>query len=48
MSVLIGRDSQIGVALAGRLGLGEYKREGHDLAGPCVACKSSDAFRLHQ
>ncbi len=48
MSVLIGRDSQIGVALAGRIGLGEYKRDGHDLAGPCVACKSSDAFRLHQ
>ncbi|MGQ9686827.1 MAG: hypothetical protein ACUVT2_11050 [Thiobacillaceae bacterium] len=23
------------------------KREGHDLAGPCIACKSSDAFRLH-
>ncbi len=47
MSVLINRDSQIGVALAGRLGLGEYKREGHDLAGPCISCKSSDAFRLH-
>lgn len=48
MSVLIDRDSQIGIALAARLGLGEYKREGHDLAGPCVACNSSDAFRLHQ
>jgi hypothetical protein len=48
MSVLIDHDSQIGVALAARLGFGEYKREGHDLAGPCVACNSSDAFRLHQ
>lgn len=48
MSILIDRDSQIGVALAARLGFGEYKREGHDLAGPCVACNSSDAFRLHQ
>lgn len=47
MSVRINRDSQIGLALAGQLGLGEYKREGHDFAGPCVSCKSSDAFRLH-
>jgi hypothetical protein len=39
---------QIGIELAYRLGLGDYKREGHDLAGSCVACKSSDAFRLHQ
>ena len=48
MSTPINPDSQIGVDLALRLGLGEYKREGHDLAGACVACKSSDAFRLHQ
>ncbi len=48
MSTPINPDSQIGIDLAHRLGLGEYKREGHDLAGPCVACKSSDAFRLHQ
>ncbi|MCC6493488.1 MAG: hypothetical protein IT424_10750 [Pirellulales bacterium] len=48
MTIPIGPNSQIGIALAGSLGLGEYKREGHDLAGPCVACKSSDAFRLHQ
>ncbi|MCH7752857.1 MAG: hypothetical protein IH898_11975, partial [Planctomycetes bacterium] len=44
----IDKDSQIGIALASHLGLGEYKRVGHDLAGPCVACKSSDAFHLHQ
>lgn len=40
-------DSEVGVALAERLGLALAKREGHDLAGPCIACKSSDAFRLH-
>ena len=37
----------IGVILAERLGLSLPKREGHDLAGPCIACPSSDAFRLH-
>ena len=37
----------MGVILASRLGLPLKKREGHDLAGPCIACKSSDAFRLH-
>ena len=37
-----------GVVLAERLGLIVSKREGHDLAGPCIACQSSDAFRLHQ
>ena len=42
-----GKDSQIGIVLANRLGLCLNKREGHDLAGPCIACKSSDAFRLH-
>jgi hypothetical protein len=40
-------DGEIGLALADRLGLTFKKREGHDLAGPCIACKSSDAFRLH-
>lgn len=39
-------NSELGVALAARLGLKLDKREGHDLAGPCIACKSSDAFRL--
>lgn len=48
MSTPTNSDSQIGVNLAQRIGLGNYKREGHDLAGPCVGCKSSDAFRLHQ
>ncbi|MEQ9379381.1 MAG: hypothetical protein RJP95_00850 [Pirellulales bacterium] len=38
----------IGVALAKRLGLKVDKVEGHDLAGPCISCKSSDAFRLHK
>lgn len=48
MSVAINRDSQVGVMLANRLGLRMDKEEGHDLAGPCIVCKSSDAFRLHQ
>ena len=47
MLIVPGPDSEIGIALANRLGLALNKREGHDLAGPCVACKSSDAFRLH-
>ena len=38
----------VGTELANRLGLTITKREGHDLAGPCVHCKSSDAFRVHQ
>jgi hypothetical protein len=41
-------NSQIGIQLNERLGLQLPRREGHDLAGPCIACKSSDAFRLHQ
>jgi len=48
VSVAPDRDSQVGIVLAGRLGLKTNKHEGHDLAGPCIACKSSDAFRLHQ
>ena len=48
MTVVVNNDSQIGVALANRLGLKINKTEGHDLAGPCISCKSSDAFRLHQ
>ena len=47
MLIVPGPNSEVGVALASRLGLSLNKREGHDLAGPCVACKSSDAFRLH-
>jgi hypothetical protein len=41
-------NGQTGVDLAQRLGLQMNRREGHDLAGPCIACNSSDAFRLHQ
>ncbi len=48
MTVSVNLNSQIGVDLANRLGLPLNRREGHDLAGACIACKSSDAFRLHQ
>jgi len=48
VTVHVNGASQHGIQLAERLGLTITKREGHDLAGPCVACKSSDAFRLHQ
>jgi hypothetical protein len=48
MSVTLDRDSQVGVALASRLGLKIAKQEGHDLAGPCIACQSSGAFRMHR
>jgi hypothetical protein len=48
MTVSVNLNSQIGVELASRLGLQLPRREGHDLAGACIACKSSDAFRLHQ
>lgn len=48
MTAPINPTRQIGVELAGRLGLQLNRREGHDLAGSCIACKSSDAFRLHQ
>lgn len=48
MTVPINLNSQIGVELASRLGLQLPRREGHDLAGPCISCSSSDAFRLHQ
>ncbi len=41
------RENELGVALAARLGLEFDKREGHDLAGHCIVCNSSDAFRLH-
>ena len=47
MTVPINLNSQIGIELANRLGL-RLRHEGHDLAGPCIACRSSDAFRLHQ
>ncbi len=39
--------NDVGRRLAEQLGLRTDKTEGHDLVGPCVACKSSDAFRLH-
>lgn len=48
MTVSLNLDSQIGIDLASRLGLQLPRREGHDLAGACIVCKSSDAFRLHQ
>lgn len=47
MSIHVEQGSQIGVLLVERLGLTLPKREGHDLAGPCITCKSSDAFRVH-
>jgi hypothetical protein len=48
MSHAVNLNRQSGVELAHRLGFQLSRREGHDLAGPCIACKSSDAFRLHQ
>ncbi|NQT37342.1 MAG: hypothetical protein HQ581_07640, partial [Planctomycetes bacterium] len=48
MTEMSNSESQVGVILAHRLGLQTDKREGHDLAGPCIACGSGDAFRLHQ
>src|SRR5258708_6126425 len=48
MTIPIHLNGKIGVELANRLGLQLNRREGHDLAGPCIACNSSDAFRLHQ
>lgn len=41
-------NSRIGIELVSRLGLPLDCRDWHDLAGPCIDCKSSDAFRLHQ
>jgi hypothetical protein len=46
MTVPIHLNGQIGVELAHRLGL-RLHRKGKDLAGPCISCKSSDAFCLH-
>ena len=48
MNATVDRDSQMGLVLANRLGLKITKHEGHDLAGPCIACQSSDAFRMHR
>ncbi len=48
MTVSVNLNSRIGIELANRLGLQLTRREGHDLAGACIACKSSDAFRLHR
>ncbi|MGD9721816.1 MAG: toprim domain-containing protein [Pirellulales bacterium] len=47
MLIIPGPNSTAGITLANRLGLNLNRREGHDLAGPCIACQSSDAFRLH-
>ena len=41
-------DNQVGVTLADRVDLKVPEQEGHDPADPCIACESSDAFRLHQ
>jgi len=45
---MIGTDATIGkgAALADHLGLSLPRREGRDLAGACIECQSSDAFRL--
>lgn len=48
MTMLNGASPHLGAYLASRLGLRLPRREGHDLAGPCIACDSSDAFRLHE
>jgi len=48
MSAVPGCGNQAGALLASRLGLTISRREGHDLAGPCIACNSSDAFRMHE
>jgi hypothetical protein len=48
MTISVDLNSQIGIELASRLGLQLPRCEGHDLAGPCIGCASSDAFRLHQ
>ncbi len=48
MTRSVNPNNQIGAELARRLGLQLNRVQGHDLAGPCIACKSSDAFRLHQ
>lgn len=36
-----------GRLLAERLGIKIEGTKGHDTTGPCIACKSSDAFRVH-
>ena len=47
MTVFVNKDSKVGIVLAERLGLTSNKPEGHCLAGTCISCNSSDAFRLH-
>lgn len=37
----------LGCRLNEMLGLNFTRREGHDFAGPCISCDSSDAFRMH-
>lgn len=44
----INPSSNLGGVLAERLGLNILRHEGHDLVAPCLACQSSDAFRLHR
>jgi hypothetical protein len=48
VTIHLDRNSRVGIDLAQRLGLQLNRREGHDLAGPCICCQSSDAFRLHE
>lgn len=48
MTVPVHLNIPIGIELASRLDLRLNTHEGHDLAGPCIACNSSNAFRLHQ
>jgi hypothetical protein len=48
MTIASDLNRDIGIELARRLGLQLNRSDGHDLAGPCITCKSSDAFRLHK
>lgn len=48
MTFINGATTNLGKELASRLGMNLPRVEGHDLAGPCIACESSDAFRLHR
>ena len=43
MSAVTNTERQTGTILVEHLGLTINKTEGHDLAGPCIECKSSDA-----
>ena len=48
MSINVDQGCKRGELLAERLGLELEDQDGHDLAGPCIVCPSSDAFRLHE